>query len=321
MKTEKIGVILLNLGGPERISEVVPFLYNLFSDRDIIRLGPKPLQKPLAWLIAHKRAGKSRRNYSLIGGGSPLTRITLEQERALQETLQADGMYKVVTAMRYWQPRAVSALKKLTEERISKMIALPLYPQYSSATTGSSFADLRREISAAGLSCTLREIDSWQNHPLYVSCLAQYITEGLAGFPGRDATIVYSAHSLPAELVEKGDPYVDQLKETIQGLEQNTGHRGILCFQSRSGPVRWLAPSTPETLRKLAGQGCKNVLMVPLSFVSDHVETLYEINILYRKMAAELGMRLESTRSLNTDPTFIECLRALVIEKAREFES
>jgi protoporphyrin/coproporphyrin ferrochelatase len=319
MKNEKTGVILLNLGGPENLSDVAPFLYNLFSDRDIIRLGPTWLQRPLAWLIARRRAPGSRRNYALIGGGSPLARITLGQEQDLQKALDAEGDFKVVTAMRYWKPRAATALKELTGQGISRIIALPLYPHYSSATTGSSLQELKREISTMNLNCQLLEIASWPDQPQFISCLAEYILTGLACFSDPETAIVYSAHSLPAELVENGDPYVEHLQKTIRAVEQKTGRKGLLCFQSRSGPVRWLAPSTPETLDKLAAQGCRSVLMVPISFVSDHVETLYEINILYKQKAVDLGMRLEPTRSLNTDPVFVDCLRELVVDKAKEF--
>ncbi len=318
MNKEKTGVILLNLGGPEKMTDITPFLYNLFADKEIIRLGPSWLQKPLAWLIAHKRAAKSRKNYALIGGGSPLTRITLAQEQALQTALEPEGAFMVVTAMRYWQPSTASALDKLTREGISRIIALPLYPHYSAATTGSSLLELKRKIRQAEKRYQLFEISSWPDHPMYISCLADNILAGLAGFSGPEATVVYSAHSLPSALVEQGDPYVDHLQKTIRSLEKKTGRKGILCFQSRSGPVRWLSPSTPDTLGRLAEQGCKNILVVPLSFVSDHVETLYEINILHKQMAEDLGMHLESTRSLNTDPNFIACLRDLIVKKSME---
>ncbi len=313
--TEKIGVILLNLGGPEKLSDVAPFLYNLFSDRDIIRLGPALLQKPMAWIIARRRAAKSKKNYALIGGGSPLNRITLDQERALEKALRQEGDFKVVTAMRYWNPRAASALKRLAGERVKKIIALPLYPHYSDATTGSSLLELKREMSAANIPCPLLEITSWPDHPSYISCLTHCIQAGLKQFPSSEVTIVYSAHSLPAQLIEQGDPYVDHLQRTIHAVEKQTGRKGALCFQSRSGPVRWLSPSTPEILNELATQGCRNILMVPISFVSDHVETLYEIDILYKQTAEDLGMLLQPTRSFNSDPAFIRCLKEIVLEK------
>ena len=312
---KKTGIILLNLGGPEKPQDVAPFLYNLFSDREIIRLGPAWLQRPLARLIARTRAPGSRKTYARIGGGSPLTRITGQQGQALEEALRAEGDFRVVTAMRYWYPRAAEALEKLAGEGISDIVALSLYPHYSCATTGSSLSDLQAAIAASPAPFHLREIRSWPEHPSYISCLAEHIRRGLAGFAGRQVQIVYSAHSLPAAFIDRGDPYLEHLRKTIRGIEAQTCRRGLLCFQSRSGPVRWLSPSTPETIRNLAESGCKDILMVPISFVSDHVETLYEIDILYKEMARDLGMRLESAESLNTDPAFINCLKDIVLEK------
>lgn len=321
MQKEKTGIILLNLGGPEKLPDVAPFLYNLFSDREIIRLGPTLLQKPIAWLISRRRAPKSRSIYARIGGGSPLTRITLQQEQALQKALAQEGDFSVVTAMRYWHPRAAAALEKLAKEGISNIIVLPLYPHYSCATTGSSLSDLKRAIAASPARFHLQEITSWPDHPFYISCLVERIMRGLSSFDNEQVQIVYSAHSLPASFIDQGDPYVEHLQKTIRRIEEQTHQKGLLCFQSRSGPVRWLSPSTPETLQRLAKSGCKNILIVPISFVSDHVETLYEIDLLYKQMAKDLGMRLESSESLNTDPAFINCLKDIVLQKDVEISS
>ena len=160
-------------------------------------------------------------------------------------------------------------------------------------------------------------IRSWPTQPSYINCLAARIQKGLARFP-EPAQVVYSAHSLPREFIEQGDPYVDEIQQTISALEKITGHQGRLCYQSRSGPVEWLEPSTPEMLKTLAGQRVKNILMVPISFVSDHIETLYEIDMLYKDQAADLGMTLESTPGLNDDPQFISGLRDLVLTATSE---
>jgi ferrochelatase len=315
---KRIGVILLNLGGPETLSDVEPFLNNLFSDRDIIRLGPALLQKPLARLIARRRAPKSRAAYALIGGGSPLCRITRQQAQALQKALQPEGDFTVTTAMRYWHPRAGETLNEMMSKGISDIIALPLYPHYSRATTGSSLTDLKTALAESSANITLHTIISWQEHPAYIDCLGERIIRGLKDFGGDDVQLIYSAHSLPVSLIEQGDPYLAHLRETIEAIEGQIKRTGLLCFQSRSGPVRWLSPSTEETIRKVAAAGCRNILMVPISFVSDHIETLYEINLLYRQMAGDLGVRLEATESLNTDPVFITCLKELVLQKAGE---
>jgi ferrochelatase len=261
---KNIGVVLLNLGGPERLEDVEPFLFNLFSDRMIIRLGPAFMQKTIARFISRRRAPKSAQAYAKIGGGSPLGKITADQAKALEKELSAFGNFTVSVAMRYWYPRAQETLAALQNEDVQRIIALPLYPHYSLATTGSSVADLIEK------------------------------------------------------LIQEGDPYVEHLKQTINAVEAITGMKGRLCYQSRSGPVEWLSPSPPETLEELAKEGCKNVLMVPISFVSDHVETLYEIDMLYRDMAHDLGIRLERSSSLNLEPEFINGLKELVLEKAKQ---
>jgi protoporphyrin/coproporphyrin ferrochelatase len=310
-----IAVVLLNLGGPEKIEDVEPFLFNLFSDRMIIRLGPAFLQKPIARFISRRRAPKSSQAYAKIGGGSPLNRITEAQAQALEKELKAYGSYRVVVAMRYWKPRATETLAALQQQNIQKIIALPLYPHYSIATTGSSVADLVEAGRSFSPVFSIETIDSWQTQPRYIRALANTIREGTGKFGSENVQVVYSAHSLPVKFIQEGDPYVDHLKQTIAEVEKITGLEGKLCFQSRSGPVEWLSPSPPDMLAELAGSGCRNVLMVPISFVSDHVETLYEIDMLYHGMARDLGMRLERSPSLNLEPEFIKALEELVLEK------
>jgi len=312
---ETTGILLLNLGGPESLDDVEAFLYNLFSDRLIIRLGPSFLQKPIARLISRRRAPKSKESYRKIGGGSPIGRITALQADALHRRLASKGRFKVGVCMRYWKPYATEALGEMSAAGVKRIIALPLYPHYSIATTGSSFIDLRETARKMASPPTILEIRSWPDEPAYINCLAERIQEGISGFSGSAVEIVYSAHSLPRKFIEEGDPYVDEIKATISAIEKLTGKRGHLCFQSRSGPVEWLQPSTPDMLNTLARKGCKNILMVPISFVSDHVETLYEVDMLYRDTARDLGMRLESTRALNDDPQFIDALASLVLVK------
>ncbi len=311
-KTKKIGVLLLNLGGPEKQEDVRPFLFNLFSDRLIIRLGPAMLQKPIAALIARKRAPTSMANYQKIGGGSPIGTITSRQAAALEKMLQSDGDFIVRPCMRYWHPFARTVLEELAGQGVEEIIALPLYPHYSKATSGSSFIDLEHWNQQTGLNIPTRTIISWPAQQAYIDCLARRIEEGRQGF-ARSPQIVYSAHSLPRQFIDEGDPYVEELGQTIAALEQLTGHKGVLCYQSRSGPVQWLTPSTPDMLKKLANRGCKDILMVPISFVSDHIETLYEIDMLYKEQAAGLGMQLQSTKGLNDDPAFIKALQTLVL--------
>lgn len=315
MEEHKRGIVLLNMGGPERQEDVAPFLFNLFSDREIIQLGPSWLQRPLAWYIARKRAVKSRRMYALIGGGSPLKKLTLQQAACLQEALAADDGPVVAVAMRYWQPRAEEAVSFLLSQGVQEILAISLYPHFSRATTGSSISDLKRVIAVSCPEIPLKIVSDWPDHPLYIEALTASIEQGLQEFAGQDVQIVYSAHSLPVSFITSGDPYVDHLHKTIRAVEQKTGRTGRLCYQSRSGPVEWLSPSTPEMIRNLAEEGCRNILMVPISFVSDHIETLYEIDILYKQQAGDLGITLRSSASLNTHPTFIACLRDLALHR------
>jgi protoporphyrin/coproporphyrin ferrochelatase len=310
----KTGIVLLNMGGPDTLDDVQPFLFNLFCDREIIRLGPAFLQKPLAWIISRRRAPKSRANYAQIGGGSPLKTITCRQARALEESLREHGDFSVVVAMRYWPPLADEALSELLQQGVDQIIALTLYPHFSKATTGSSVSRLRDCLNRLAPGLPLKVITSWPTQPSYIKALSGNIATGMRIFPSTEVALVYSAHSLPVSFIAEGDPYVDHLQQTIQAVEKVTGLQGRICYQSRSGPVEWLSPSTPEMLEQLAIEGCKNILMVPISFVSDHIETLFEINILYKERAAQLGMHIEACPSLNINPTFIAALRELILE-------
>jgi ferrochelatase len=310
----KKGVILLNMGGPDTLDDVRPFLFNLFSDREIIRLGPAFLQKFLAYIISRRRAPKSRAIYAKIGGGSPLKEISFRQAGALEKALNEDGDYTVTVAMRYWPPFADEAIQQMVAAGVDHLTALTLYPHYSKATTGSSLSHLRQCLQRLAPHIPLTSITSWPTEKFYIAALAENIIQGVQTFTAEPVEIVYSAHSLPVSFIEDGDPYVEHIEQTINAIEEITHQRGVLCYQSRSGPVEWLSPSTPDMLETLADKGCKNILMVPISFVSDHVETLYEINILYREQAARRGMCLKPCTSLNINPLFIQGLRSLVVQ-------
>lgn len=316
MQKQTTGVLLLNMGGPDSLDDVAPFLFNLFSDREIIRLGPPFLQKVLARIIARRRAPKSRNIYQKIGGRSPLKAISLAQAEALEKILAEHGDYRVTVAMRYWPPKAEEAIEKLIAAGVTRLVALPLYPHYSRATSGSSLADLQRAHKRVAPRLELIEIPSWPTQQSYISALADKVSKGLNLFGQEPVQLVYSAHSLPVSFIEEGDPYVEEIEQTIAALEQHTGVTGRLCYQSRSGPVQWLSPATSEMIETLAAEGVENILMMPISFVSDHVETLYEINMEFRDKASGLGMRLEPTESLNTTPGFIHALRDLVLHAA-----
>jgi ferrochelatase len=309
------GVILLNLGGPDSLQAVRPFLYNLFSDREIIRLGPASMQKPLAWLISTLRSPKTEKMYSQIGGKSPILDITRAQAVALEEALNKKSnsphSFKVYIGMRYWRPFTEEVVAQMSRDGIKKVIGLSLYPQYSVTTSGSSISEFRKAASRYGMEIII--VDSWHNHPLYIEALVDVIKRGLASFEREsNPHILFSAHSLPQKIIDQGDPYVDQTVETIREIEKLLPITWHLSYQSKSGPVKWLEPSTEDKLEELAHAGIKNVLVVPISFVSDHIETLYEIDILYKDLAGKLGINLKRTESLNDHPKFIAALQDIV---------
>jgi ferrochelatase len=309
------GVILLNLGGPDSLQAVRPFLYNLFSDREIIRLGPASMQKPLAWLISTLRSPKTEKMYSQIGGKSPILDITRAQAVALEEALNKKSnsphSFKVYIGMRYWRPFTEEVVEQMSRDGIKKVIGLSLYPQYSVTTSGSSISEFRKAASRYGMEIII--VDSWHNHPLYIEALVDVIKRGLASFEREsNPHILFSAHSLPQKIIDQGDPYVDQTVETIREIEKLLPITWHLSYQSKSGPVKWLEPSTEDKLEELAHAGIKNVLVVPISFVSDHIETLYEIDILYKDLAGKLGINLKRTESLNDHPKFIAALQDIV---------
>ncbi len=309
----KTAVLLLQMGGPDSIDSVEPFLVNLFSDREIIRIGPVFLQPLIARFIAGRRAPKSEAFYAKIGGKSPIRELTELQARALEALLGPE--FRCFVAMRYWKPSTIEALAAIRREGISLIIALSLYPHYSRATTGSSIAELKRVMAQAGVDFTVSYIDRFYDHPLYINALVSRIEEELARFSKREEThILFSAHSLPQSFIDSGDPYLNHVLETVRLVMERIGDIDYhLAFQSRASPVKWLEPSTEEMLKKLAAARCENLLVVPISFVSDHIETLYEIDIQYAEEAKALGIgNFRRTPALNDSPQFIACLAEMV---------
>ena len=335
-KTETVGVILLNLGGPDSIQAVKPFLFNLFSDRQIIQLGAPFLQKPLAWLIATIRSKKTKRYYSLIGGKSPILDITRAQAAALEEALNSSHVsrpstlfFKVYVGMRYWHPFIEDVVPMIYKDGIRKLIALSLYPHYSVTTSGSSLSKFSEVV--AGFQMETFCISSWHNHPLYIEALVDVIKKGIESFTpsltlpprggwmgGEGVHVLFSAHSLPKKIIDEGDPYVNQIMETIREITKRIPIKWHLSYQSKSGPVKWLEPSTDEKIRELAAVGIKNILVMPISFVSDHIETLYEVDILYKNLAEKLGITLKRVNSLNTHIHFIEALKDMIHRGVQE---
>ena len=312
---EKTAVLLLQMGGADSLAAIEPFLYNLFSDRDIIRIGPAFLQPTIARFIARRRSKKVMEYYRKIGGKSPIRELTEQQAVALEAALGAD--YRCFVAMRYSKPDSAEALAAISREGITKVIVLSLYPHYSRATVGSSINELERELKKSAVNFSISYIRQFYDRPSYIVALAEKIALGLARFPDRSTVqLVFSAHGLPQSFIDSGDPYLEHIQATVRlVMEQFSGISHHLAFQSRAGPVKWLEPSTEDKIAELAGNGCKQLLMVPLSFVSDHIETLYEIDIQYKEEAAALGIiDFRRTEALNSSPVFISCLAELVRE-------
>jgi ferrochelatase len=312
--TRRVGIVLFQLGGPDTLEAIEPFLYNLFCDPDIIdfpfaRIGRKPLAK----LISTTRARKVQHHYASIGGCSPIRKNTEQQARALEAELRSQGMDAVCfVAMRYWHPFTQEAIEQVRAAGVDEVVLLPLYPQHSSTTTGSSLNEWRR------LFCDdvpVRRVEAFYRNAGYLDAVVEKVDEALARFPVPErAEIVFSAHSLPVSVIEKGDPYQRQIEETVQLLMERGGwsNRHRLCYQSKVGASRWLQPSLRNTVRQLAAE---QVCVVPVAFVSDHVETLGEIDHEAREQAESLGItQFEMSAGLNDSPKFIQALAQIVQE-------
>lgn len=318
----RVGVLLLNLGGPDQLKDVGPFLFNLFSDPEIIRIPFPVLQRPLAWLISTRRTKISQENYRQIGGGSPLRRVTEAQAQALQEKLLQMGQEaQTYVGMRYWHPFTEEAIASIKRDRIEQLVILPLYPQFSISTSGSSFRLLQRiwleDPKLEQIEYTV--IPSWYKQPRYLQAMAELIAQELQQFANPDSVqIFFSAHGVPQSYVEEaGDPYQQQIEDCTALIIQtlNRPNPYTLAYQSRVGPVEWLQPYTEDAIQELGAQGVKDLLVVPISFVSEHIETLQEIDIEYREIAEHSGIHnFRRVPALNTHPLFIEALAELTVE-------
>ena len=323
---KRVGVVLFQLGGPDSLEAVEPFLYNLFRDPDIIDFPFARLaREPLARLVAARRAKRVWKHYEEIGGKSPLRELTEAQARALERELEKTIPARVFVAMRYWHPLTEEVMRAVQEQDFGELVLLPLYPQYSRTTTGSSLNEWHRQFPPGlAKALPLRIIQDFHDHPLYVDALVEKIQMGLEKFrrsngsglkTPEDVHLLFSAHGIPQSVVQAGDPYQQQVEATVERVLARGGWHNPhqLCYQSRSGPGRWLRPYLDETLHELAARGVERLLVVPISFVSDHVETLHELGIEARELAQRLGIRQFAVSSaLNDSPTFIAALAALV---------
>ncbi len=304
---DKIGVLLLNMGGPDSLNAVKPFLYNLFSDPYIANFGF--IQKPLAWLISVLRAKKVKKAYEKIKGKSPLKEITLAQAMALEKAL--GNNFKVLVGMRYWHPFIEESLNEFKKSDIKKIVAISLYPQFCTATTSSAVEKFKK---CANRYFEFKIISSWCDYYLFIEAWIEQIKQSFEKY-GSDCFVLFSAHGIPLSLYKKGDPYISEVERSVKAITNKMKLQQFkIGYQSRTGPVKWVKPSTEEVIEELAKNGNKKVLVVPISFVSDHIETLYEIDIVYKKKANDFGIQLYRVDSLNTSPKFIEALKNLVLE-------
>jgi protoporphyrin/coproporphyrin ferrochelatase len=315
---KRVGVVIFQLGGPDTPEAIEPFLYNLFCDPDIINFpGAWLARKPLAWWIAHRRARVVADHYAAIGGQSPIRLLTERQARALERALAARCDAKCFVAMRYWHPLTREAVAAVRAAPLDDLVLLPLYPQYSLATTVSSMKEWGRLYRPANPPPSVHAVKDFYTHPLYVRALTERIAASLRHFADPAGLhFVFSAHGLPISLVERGDPYPRQVEETVRLVLARGGwpYAHTLCYQSRVGRQRWLEPSLTVTIERLAHEGKKKLLLIPLSFVTEHIETLHEINIEAREEALHLGVeQFDMMAALGDSPTFIAALADLVL--------
>lgn len=313
----KLGVILFQLGGPDSLEAVEPFLYNLFCDPDIIDFPfARIARQPLAKLISTRRAKHVQHHYAEIGGRSPIREFTERQAVALESKLREQFDARVSVAMRYWRPFTDEAIRQMARHAPDQLVLLPLYPQYSKTTTGSSLNEWRRRFQPNGWNPRIHVVEEFHQDEAYLNSVVQAVDRTLAQFADPvDVDMVFSAHSVPVAVVEHGDPYQRQIQRTVDLVWQRGGWRGRrhLCYQSKVGASKWLSPSMHETVKRLAAAGSKRMLVIPISFVSDHVETLHEIDQEHRAQAAGLGItEYRMVPGLNDSPAFIGALAGLV---------
>jgi len=321
-------IVMMNMGGPSTVAETHDFLKNLFSDGDLI---PLPFQRFLAPIIARRRTPQIEKQYSEIGGGSPILRWSQTQgvgmAALLDELNPESAPHKSYVAFRYANPLTEETARQMKEDGVKRAVAFTQYPQYSCSTTGSSLNDVFRKARAGILGdIEWSVIDRWGTHPGFVEAVAQNVERALAKFApsGRsDTVILFSAHSLPMSVVNRGDPYVLEVSASVSAVMDRLGHSNPyrLVWQSQVGPSAWMGMQTSEALKGLARLGKKQVVLVPIAFTSDHIETLYELDLEYSKEASELGMEVHRAESLNDSPVFIRALADITSQHLRDYSS
>jgi ferrochelatase len=326
LRKAKTGIVMLNLGGPATLDDVEPFLLELFADKEIIQL---PFQRWLGPFIARRRTPKVRGLYASIGGGSPILRYTEAQGRGMVTRLNRlspeTAPHSFYVAFRYTRPNSDDALRMMRADGVERAVAFTQYPQFSCSTTGSSLNELWRAASRTGLRDAFEWsiVDRWPVHPGFIEAMTETVRDGLEQFEPADrekVLILYSAHSLPLDVIDRGDAYPQEVGASVQRVVERLGTSNpyILAYQSDVGPVRWLGPSTVEVLRRLGARGQKHVLVVPIAFTSDHIETLSELDREYGEVAHEVGItQYRRAAALNDRPRFLDALAEIVHDHLR----
>ena len=311
----KTAIVLFNLGGPDNPGSIKSFLFNLFNDPLIIRL-PGLLRTPLAWLIANRRNKKAQSIYNEIGGKSPILEITRSQARALGRALEAAGVdSQVFVSMRYWHPMTSEAVKQVQEYNPDQVFLLPLYPQYSTTTSKSSLDAWFKESKKQNLQINTKYVCCYPTNEKLIEAHSSLIQKKIEGINSKKIRILFSAHSLPVSIIKGGDPYQWQVQQTVQSIMKKlTGvEEHVLCYQSKVTPVKWLEPSTPDEIKRAIKDDVV-IVVVPIAFVSDHSETLVELDIQYKNLAQEMGSKdYYRIEALNINEIFIEGLKDLVL--------
>ncbi|HEX7174193.1 MAG TPA: ferrochelatase [Pyrinomonadaceae bacterium] len=325
----KTGIALLNFGGPWTLGEVKPFLYRLFANPSVLVGVPAPLRQLIAFAIAQVKGPSSVECYRLIGGGSPQLTWTEAQAEGLSRLMSDNGKgsgdgrgaVRVEVGMRSAEPSIEHALRRLKEWGAEQLVVLPLFPQFSTTTTGTCLQEVSDSLRRLRWSPRLREVNNWPDNAAYTALLRRTVDEAVEraererGDSGDPIHVLFCAHSLPLKIVERGDPYPADVRRTVEAVADGLKHSWSLCYQSRNGKMAWLEPYTEDELRRLGREGVRRIVVVPVSFVSDHIETLYELDMLYRDQAHNHGItHYYRTRAFNGDPEFHKVLRSVLRE-------
>ena len=313
----KKAVILFNLGGPDKLESVEPFLFNLFNDPEIISI-PSIFRYPLAKFISKKRAPIAKNIYKEIGNKSPILELTQDQAKSLENTLAIKGDYKCFVIMRCWHPRATDVIKEVKKYNPEEIILLPLYPQFSASTSGSSIKEWNDLCKKENYKVKTKTICCYPTEDSFLESHANLIKKTIKNLENKDFKLLFSAHGLPEIKIKKGDPYQWQVEQTVEGImskltNENPDH--IISYQSRVGPLKWIGPSTDEIIIKYSKEK-KGIVIVPVAFVSEHSETLVELDIEYKKLAEKNGCSFyKRVPALGIEKNFIKGLAELVLQK------